>query len=112
THSKFKKTRVGQIPDVWMVRKVSDVAGVASGTTPDRNRKDYWQQGTVPWIASGQVNDGLITNPSAYITEQSQKACRLSMLPAGTILIALYGQGKTRGMVAKLGIPACINQAL
>jgi len=91
---------------------LGEVAEVRNGTTPSRERRDYWERGSVPWVSSGKVNDYRITAPSELVTERAVGECHLRILPAGSVLVGMIGQGKTRGMAARLDIAAAINQNL
>ncbi|MEG4391902.1 restriction endonuclease subunit S [Microcoleus sp. BROC3] len=103
---------LGEIPAHWEVIKISRIAKVVNGTTPDKNRLKYWKSGSIPWISSGKVNDYIITQPTEKITEAALKECSLRIMPAGSVVIGLVGQGKTRGKSARLAIDTCINQNL
>ncbi|MCA9945129.1 MAG: restriction endonuclease subunit S [Anaerolineales bacterium] len=103
---------LGQIPGHWEEVKLSLVANVFNGTTPSRQETEYWHKGTIPWLSSGKVNDGYVTTPSEKITEKAFAETSLSIVPKGSVIIGMIGQGKTRGTSALLGIDACINQNL
>lgn len=92
--------------------RLGDVAQVRNGTTPSRVRNDYWNGGSVPWLASGKVNDYRVTTPSELVTERAASECNLRILPGGSVVVGMIGQGKTRGMAARLDIAAAINQNL
>lgn len=106
----FKKTKVGRIPIDWEVKKVGKIAQVGNGATPRRDRNDYWLGGKHPWLPTGKVNERVITFAEEFITEVALKESSVKLLPRGTILLAMIGQGKTRGKVAYLDIESCINQ--
>ena len=93
-------------------RRLADVSTVSNGSTPSRQRADYWLDGTVPWLASGKVNDYRIDSPSELITEKAVSETSLRILPSGSVVLGMIGQGRTRGMSAILKIDACINQNL
>ena len=103
------QTHIAISPD-WPVAQVGDVASIRSGGTPDRANPDYWG-GTIPWIKTGQIDFGLIQSAEEFITQAGMENSAARMFPAGTILMAMYGQGVTRGRVAILGIDATTNQA-
>jgi len=88
---------------------IAEVGTVRNGTTPRRARHEYWN-GDIPWLPTGKVNDRVISVADEYISAKALKECSLSMIPAGSTLIAMIGQGKTRGMAARLTIDATINQ--
>lgn len=90
---------------------VGEVADVFSGGTPDRNRAEYWQDGVVPWVKTTELKNDFITHTEEKITELGVQKSSAKLMPAKTILVAMYGQGKTRGMTGCLAIPAATNQA-
>jgi len=94
----------------WPVVKVGDVASIRSGGTPERSNADYWG-GTIPWVKTGQIDFNVIQSAEEFITPAGLENSAARMFPAGTILMAMYGQGVTRGRVAILGIDATTNQA-
>jgi type I restriction enzyme S subunit len=96
----------------WPTRRLAELATVGTGATPKKGTAPYYQSGTIPWITSGSVNDAIITATDTYITEKALKETNCKVFPAGTLLVAMYGEGKTRGKVSVLGIPATTNQAL
>jgi type I restriction enzyme S subunit len=106
----YKYTEIGVIPEDWRVEKVGDIATISSGGTPSRANPSYWG-GDIPWVTTTQVDFNVIREAQQYITRDGMENSAAKMLPAGTLLMALYGQGKTRGKVAILGITATTNQA-
>ena len=66
----------------------------------------------MPWLASGKVNDYVVTSPSELVTRRAVSECGLRVLPYGSVIIGMIGEGKTRGMSARLHLPAAINQNL
>ena len=106
----YKLTEVGVIPDDWEVRRIADFASVGSGGTPCRVVASYWN-GSIPWITTSQIDFGTINVAEQFISIEGLNNSAAKLLPVGTLLIALYGQGKTRGKVGILGIPAATNQA-
>lgn len=109
-HTRFKETEIGRVPEGWGIVAIGEVATVTNGSTPSRGRDDYWDRGTVAWLASGKVNDYRIKEASEFITRPAQLACGLRLHPPGTVVVGLIGQGRTRGMAALLEIAACVNQ--
>ncbi len=99
------------LPMHWGFLKLGSVAKVTSGGTPSRKKASFWENGTIPWITTGEVNFNCITNSSQKITDEGLKNSAAKMFPPDTILMAMYGQGQTRGRVAMLGIEASTNQA-
>ncbi|MAT05935.1 MAG: hypothetical protein CL424_12925 [Acidimicrobiaceae bacterium] len=90
--------------------RLRDVASLTSGSTPSRSRNDYWN-GSIPWVKTGEVRGNVIDSTEELITDRALAECPLEVYPAGTVLVAMYGQGSTRGRVAMLGVPATTNQA-
>lgn len=103
---------LGDVPAHWEVRKLGHVARVFNGTTPSRAETKYWNNGTIPWLSSGKVNEYVVDSPSELVTDLALKECSLSLVPKGSVIVGLIGQGKTRGTTARLKINACINQNL
>ncbi len=101
---------IGKIPAHWTISKIGHYAQVYNGSTPSRDSKRYWENGTIPWMSSGKVNEYLISTPSELITESAFRECSLRIFPKGTVLVGIVGQGKTRGTSARLAIDAAINQ--
>lgn len=89
--------------------RVGDVATVRNGTTPSRKNPDFWE-GDVPWLPTGKVNERYITAPDEFITQQALAKCSLRLVPAKSTLVAMIGQGTTRGKSAFLEIESTINQ--
>ncbi len=109
-HTRFKQTEIGEIPESWEVCPIGKLARVQNGTTPRKSRQDYWEGGTVPWLPTGKVNDRVIRRAEAYVTDRALAETSLHILPRGTVLVAMIGQGKTRGKTAILEIEATTNQ--
>lgn len=90
-------------------RTLSQCGDIRNGTTPRRNRADYWG-GNVPWLPTGKVNDRRILAADEHITKKALAECSLSIIPRGATLVAMIGEGQTRGRAAFLAIDACVNQ--
>ena len=90
---------------------VKDLTDVISGGTPSRDKPEYWEDGTIPWVKTTELQNNIIVNVDEYITEVGLNSSSAKLVPVGTVLVAMYGQGKTRGMTAYLNIEACTNQA-
>jgi len=96
--SSFPKARLGS------------VTRVTAGGTPSRENLAYWD-GDIPWIKTGELLDGDILNAEEKITQVGVDNSSAKLFPPDTVLIALYGQGQTRGRTGRLLIPATTNQA-
>jgi type I restriction enzyme S subunit len=90
--------------------EISKIAKVYSGGTPNRKIPEFWN-GDIPWIKTGEVNYQLITDTEERITQLGLQKSATRLFPKGSILVAMYGQGVTRGRVAISGISAACNQA-
>jgi type I restriction enzyme S subunit len=101
---------IGKIPAHWEVFKLSHIAKIDAGSTPDRSNAKYWN-GDIPWIKTGEVKYSKIYETEEYITSAGLKNSSLRLAPVNTLVMAMYGQGVTRGRVAILGVPATYNQA-
>ena len=97
---------------MWKMKVVAikSIADVSSGNTPSRRKSEYWN-GSIPWITTGELESGYVTASKECVTEKALKETALKLYHKGTVLIAMYGQGKTRGTAAVLGIDATVNQA-
>jgi type I restriction enzyme S subunit len=101
---------LGNIPAHWELWRISRFARVGNGSTPSRANPRYWNSGTYPWLNSSQVNRGFIDSADQFVTSTALRECHLPRVQAGSLLVAITGQGKTRGMSAVLGVEATINQ--
>lgn len=97
-------------PEGWELRLLGELATIFSGGTPNRKNPEYWD-GDIPWITTTLIDGSEIFEANEFITQNGLKGSSAKWCKAGTILMAMYGQGKTRGKVALLGIDATINQA-
>lgn len=94
----------------WISDSLGNIFETSSGGTPERSVKEYWN-GTIPWITTSLVDFNVIGNSDEFISEIGLEHSSAKVFPQETVLIAMYGQGKTRGKVALLGIEATTNQA-
>ena len=83
---------------------------MSNGSTPSRKNSSYWDDGTIPWIKTGEVNNKLIFDTSEHITKHALEKTSVHLLPKDTVIMALYGSG-TAGRLALLQSPATTNQA-
>ena len=90
---------------------LKNLTTVCSGGTPDRKKSEYWANGDIPWVKTTELQNDIIRRTEECISEKGLNNSSAKIVPPETILIAMYGQGKTRGMTAFLGIDACTNQA-
>ena len=101
---------IGRVPQHWEIASIKYTAEVGNGSTPKRDNKDYWDNGTFPWLTSTVVNDNIVQEPTQFVTELALRECHLPIVPARSVLVAITGQGKTRGNAALLPYQATINQ--
>jgi type I restriction enzyme S subunit len=100
---------IDSIPHSWTVCSIGAIGSVCNGSTPSRKLPEYWK-GTIPWVSSGEVQNNIIYETRERITRKGYDSCSVRLLAPGTVLIAMIGEGKTRGQAAILQIEATINQ--
>jgi type I restriction enzyme S subunit len=93
----------------WKILKLSEVATTTSGGTPSRSNQNFYSR-NIPWVKSGELNYNVITDTEEHISEEALKRSSAKIVPAGTLLIALYGA--TVGRLAFLDVDAATNQAV
>ena len=98
------------LPDRWVWTTIGDVADTTSGGTPSRKRSRYYMDGTIPWVKSGELRDGVVSNAEESITKEALDSSSARVFPKDTPLVALYGA--TVGRTGILGINAATNQAV
>lgn len=96
----------------YQIKKVGDFAECFAGATPSTKVSAYWDNGNIPWMSSGEVHKGRVKDTDAKISQQGYDGCSTKMVPVHSVVIALAGQGKTRGTVAINDIALCTNQSL
>lgn len=101
---------LGEVPEHWDVSSLGYYSTLNTGATPDRSNPKYWN-GDIAWIKTGEVNYDNISSSEEKITYEAVKNTSVRVSPPGTLLMAMYGQGITRGRVAILDISATYNQA-
>lgn len=98
------------ISPIYKSMKIKDLCNIGSGGTPSRSHQHYYN-GNIPWIKTGEVIDDIILNTEEHISQEAINNSSAKIYPQGSLIIAMYGQGNTRGRTAKLGIDATTNQA-
>ncbi|MDP2000906.1 MAG: restriction endonuclease subunit S, partial [Rhodoferax sp.] len=99
------------LPVGWEWVPIETLANVGSGTTPSRENAAFFVGGSIPWVTSGETGKLFIGETAQHVTELALAQTSLSVYPKGTLIVAMYGQGKTRGQVSELCIEATTNQA-
>lgn len=103
---------LGKIPAHWKITRIKFVARIGNGSTPSRDKFDYWVDGYFPWLNSSVVNQEEVTESDQFVTDLALKECHLPIVYPPAVLVGITGQGKTRGMASKLSAIATINQHL
>ena len=95
----------------WEAKRLEEISTIGTGATPNRDVDSYYVNGDIPWVKTTEVHNNKIFETEEKITSKALAETSCSLYKKGTILLAMYGQGKTRGQVARLYIDAAINQA-
>ena len=103
---------LGEIPRHWEIWKLGHMASIGNGSTPSRDNANYWAGGTIPWLNSSVVNQEEVTEADQFVTPVAFRECHLPLVRRGSVLMAITGQGKTRGQAVVLSFDATINQHL
>ncbi|WP_313364831.1 restriction endonuclease subunit S [Pseudomonas sp.] len=108
----------GRLTEEWRgknadfnVTTLGKVCAVSTGKTPKRGQADYWEGGNIPWLTSALTGTEFCSEAEQFVTVRALKECTLKLYQPGTLLMAMYGEGKTRGQVTELKIEATCNQA-
>lgn len=108
----YKITELGEIPESWNINKIGELTDIKTGGTPSTKCEEYWINGNIPWMVSGDVNKKIVNEVEGRITNSGMENSAAKLLPKDTVMIALNGQGKTKGTVAYLNIELTCNQSL
>ena len=103
---------IGEIPKGWRIGKLYQYSEMSNGSTPSRVKPEYWENGTIPWMSSGEINKKKIRDIDGRITQEGFENSSTKILPIGTVMMGLNGQGKTKGTVGILEIETTCNQSL
>jgi type I restriction enzyme S subunit len=98
-----------ELPEGWVWCRLGNISSIRVGATPKREVAEYWN-GTIPWVSSGEVANNFILDTREKITEKGLSESSVTIYPSGTVLVAMIGQGKTRGQTSILKIKAGTNQ--
>lgn len=105
----YKMTEIGEIPEDWEVAKIKDVADTTSGGTPSRIHKEYYENGSIPWIKTGELNNKYIFSAEEKITEEAILKSSANLIPINSVIIAMYGATIGKTSISKIEITT--NQA-
>lgn len=103
---------IGEIPEYWQLSHIGNLVEMGAGGTPNRKKPEYWENGNIPWMSSGEINDEYIYSTTEHITELGLQNSNAKILPVNTVMLGLIGQGKTKGLTAILKTEVCCNQNL
>ena len=103
---------LGEVPAHWSGLAIRRYCRVFAGATPSRAVPAYWQGGTIPWLVSGDVNMRRIRSARQFITDAGFAASSTKWIRPGSLIVALAGQGRTKGMIADVECSATCNQSL
>ncbi|GEA51433.1 hypothetical protein VIN01S_22370 [Vibrio inusitatus NBRC 102082] len=95
----------------WQDLTIGDISTVATGKTPKRTNSEYWNSEDVPWLTSSATGNLYCFEAEQFVSHFGAEDCKLKRFPVGTLLLAMYGEGKTRGQVTELMFEATCNQA-
>ena len=101
-----------ELPGGWWWVKTGELGTLGTGVTPLKSRTDFYAGGKIPWVTSGALNANFVTEASDYVTSVALQETNLRLYPKHALLVALYGEGKTRGKCSELLIEATTNQAI
>ena len=94
------------------IMTIGEFANCFAGATPSTSHPEYWENGRIRWMSSGEVHKGHVEDTDSRITELGYKSASTRMVPIHSIVSAIAGQGKTRGTVAITEVDLCTNQSL
>ncbi len=108
----FNEELEKEIPEGWEVKSLGEITDkTISGSTPSRDDMSYWINGDIPWIKTGELNDKIVIDSEEKITKKALKETSVKLIPKNSLLVAMYGEGKTKGSVGYLKFEATTNQA-
>jgi len=109
---KFNKELEKEIPQGWEMISIKDFCSeMKSGGTPSRDNIEFWNSRDIPWFKTGELNNGILIESEEYISNEGCLNSSAKKLPINSVLIAMYGEGKTKGQVGFLKVEATTNQA-
>lgn len=110
-HAAPYTTDLPELPQGWVWANVDQLAEVGTGATPKPDQARYYG-GDIPWVTSAVVNDAFVDHADEFVAGDALVETNRTLYPPGTLLVAMYGEGKTRGKYSELRIAATTNQAL
>jgi type I restriction enzyme S subunit len=101
---------LGEVPEHWSQSRIGWLCTVGNGCTPRRDDSRYWTDGDFPWLNSSTVNNERVSESDQFVTTTALSECALPIVPKNSVIMAITGEGKTRGTAAITEIDATINQ--
>ncbi|HCM0817314.1 TPA: restriction endonuclease subunit S [Vibrio parahaemolyticus] len=100
-----------ELPNGWEWERIGTFGVVGTGATPSRSNPKYWDDPKYNWVSSGETSELFVSTTKEKVSELAIQETNVSIYPSGTLIVAMYGQGKTRGQITELTEPAGTNQA-
>lgn len=100
-----------ELPSGWEWERIGTFGIVGTGATPSRSNPKYWDDPKYNWVSSGETSELFVSTTKEKVSELAIQETNVSIYPSGTLIVAMYGQGKTRGQITELTKPAGTNQA-
>lgn len=109
TNENINSLTTSEVPEGWQIKEIGEIAFTSSGGTPNRSNKSFFENGSIPWIKTGELKKRYIFSAEEYITEKAIKESSAKLIQPECVVIAMYGA--TIGQMSILKIPAAMNQA-
>jgi type I restriction enzyme S subunit len=106
-----EEDKPSKLPEGWTFERLNNFTIVGTGATPSRSTPSYWEPRDINWVSSGETSALFLGEPKEKVSALAVKETNVSVYPVGTLIVAMYGQGKTRGQVTELTVEAGTNQA-
>lgn len=100
-----------ELPEGWEWERISNLSTVGTGSTPSRDKPSYYTPAEYSWVTSGETSQDFVYDTKEKVSQKALQETNISLYPVGTLIVAMYGQGKTRGQITELMIEAGTNQA-
>lgn len=100
-----------ELPEGWETERIGTFGIVGTGSTPSRTNPAYWEPAEINWVSSGETSEFYVGSTKEKVSQLAIRETNVSVYPIGTLIVAMYGQGKTRGQITELTEPAGTNQA-
>ncbi|MGH9427770.1 MAG: restriction endonuclease subunit S, partial [Terriglobia bacterium] len=110
--AKSDTSNLPTLPERWTWTNLDQLAEVGTGATPKRGKSQYYSGGHIPWVTSSALNKEHVDKANEFVTDVALRETNLSLYSPGTLLLAMYGEGRTRGKCSMLRIHATTNQAI